>query len=268
MADVAVVAEAGVRWAGRLASPVTSPLGEELRSLGTRLAIPRPRGGKPPLDVRGLPVLLVGGMGSTPQGLRPLEEWLTWLGARPAISPVAYGIDCGERTAAKVADALARHTDATGERCLVIAHSRGGQFARGVTVRHPDLVRGLVTMGSPINRLIGVQPLVRMQVVLLGLAGTLGVPGLVRAACLWGSCCRALRDDIAGPFPAHIPYLSLYSRDDRVVDWRSSLDPAARHREVATTHSGLLTASAAFDALADELRRLVPAQPVTRPNAA
>jgi pimeloyl-ACP methyl ester carboxylesterase len=131
-----------------------------------------------------------------------------------------------------VEHALARHTDAIGEQAVIIAHSRGGQFARPVAVRRPELVRGLITLGSPLTRLPGARPPVLLKVLGLGVVGSLGVPGLLRVSCLWGECCRPLRNDLMDLFPSDVPFLSVFSRHDEVVPWESSLDPAARHREI------------------------------------
>ncbi len=72
----------------------------------------------PPFDAGGLPVLLVGGLASTPQSLLPLHDWLERLNFRPAIAPVRYGVDCGERTAVRVAEALPSWRTRTGAAVL------------------------------------------------------------------------------------------------------------------------------------------------------
>lgn len=208
-------------------------------------------------DAGGLPVLLVGGMASTPQTLLPLHDWLLRRNARPAIAPIRFGIDCGERTAGRVAVALEGLVQATGRPAVIVAHSRGGHFARAVAVRRPDLVAGLMTLGSPVNRMLGIHPVLRAEAVVLGLFGSLGVPGLMRVACLYGECCRRLRADLFAPFPPAVPFLSIYSRVDRLVDWRSCVTPEARHREVATTHAGLVSAPVALAAVGEELERLL-----------
>jgi hypothetical protein len=94
-------------------------------------------------------------------------------------------------------------------------------------------------------------------VAVLGLAGSLGIPGLMRVECLRGECCAGFRTDLHGPFPGEVSFLSVYSPLDQVVDWRSALDPAARHRSVATTHSGLLWSPESISAVADEIRILL-----------
>jgi hypothetical protein len=107
--------------------------------------------------------------------------------------------------------------------------------------------------------MLGVHPLVLAELWAIGLIGALGVPGLMRPSCRYGTCCRRLREDLIAPFPTQVPFVSIYSRDDRIVDWRSCLDPDARHREVRTTHGGLLCSTAALTVVAEELHRVLEA---------
>lgn len=211
----------------------------------------------PPYDMGGVPVLVVGGLACHPNLLRPMADWLHRLGARCLLVPVRYGIGCGEAITGAVEQALERHVEETGERAVVIGHSRGGQFARALAVRRPELHRGVITLGSPLNRMLGVYPAVKAQVAVLGLAGTLGVPGLLRAGCLWGNCCRQLRADLAGPFPDTVPFVSMFSRSDERVDWRASLDPAADHVEVSATHTGLVCSPDSLATIAVQLHEIV-----------
>ncbi|HEX2299149.1 MAG TPA: alpha/beta hydrolase [Pseudonocardiaceae bacterium] len=168
---------------------------------------------------------------------------------------------CGQQGAIAVEEALTRHVTETGEAAVIIAHSRGGQFGRTVAVRRPELVRGLITLGSPLVRLLGAHPLVLLKVFGLGVVGSLGAPGLFRASCLWGECCRLLREDLSGPFPDDVPFLSVFSYQDEVVLWQASLDPAARHQELSSTHRGLVASPAAFQLLAQELTALADQRP-------
>ena len=91
----------------------------------------------------------------------------------------------------------------------------------------------------------------------LGLAGSLGVPGLMKAGCLWGECCARFRTDLQRPFPSEIPFLSVYSPHDQVVDWRSTIDPAARHRSVTTTHAGMLWSPEILSVITEEIRTVL-----------
>lgn len=210
---------------------------------------------EPSLDAAGLPVVLVGGLlTATPVLLGVLREWLDRMGCRTVIAPTGLGVGCGEASTRIVAATVRDFGAACGAPPVVIAYSRGGQFARAVAVRHPELVRSLITLGSPLTDLTGVHPLLRLQVLALGAAGTLGVPRLLRAGCLWGGCCRTLRADIAGPFPARVPFLSVYSRLDEMVNWQASRDVGARYHEVTTSHGGLVADPDVFAAISTELR--------------
>lgn len=213
----------------------------------------------PPVTTQGLPVVLVGGLlTATPVLMGVLKAWLDRLGCRTIIAPTGLGAACGEDSTAVLTSTLRDFTDATGEPPVVIAYSRGGQFARATAVRHPELVRSLITLGSPLRAdLAEIHPLLRLQVYALGTIGTLGVPGLLRASCLWGTCCTQLRTDVTGPFPTAVPFVSIYSRADDMVGWRASLDPAARHHEVNTTHGGLVTDPDVFVTIAAELGALL-----------
>jgi pimeloyl-ACP methyl ester carboxylesterase len=192
-------------------------------------------------------------MGSTPPLLRPLRDLLERLNCRVSVPSVRLGVGCGEVTTLTVEDALVRLVEATSEHAVVIGHSRGGQFARTIAVRRPDLVRGLITLGSPLTRMFAVHPLLRVPVAALSVAGALGVPGLLRPTCLWGRCCARLRAELAGPFPESVRFLSMYSRADSIVDWSSTQDPAARHHEVHTSHGGLIWDPTSLAAIVDEL---------------
>ena len=56
-------------------------------------------------------------------------------------------LDRGLHAAGGAARAASR--EAAGERVAIIGQSRGGIFARVLAVRRPDLVSGIVTLGSP-----------------------------------------------------------------------------------------------------------------------
>jgi pimeloyl-ACP methyl ester carboxylesterase len=250
------------------------PFAGDARALVRRNEVRRhPVWSEPPLEVSGLPVLLVGGMLTAPPVmLSVMQDWLRQLGAEPVIAPTRLGVSCGEDGARAVSDWINRLADKSGQRPAVIAYSRGGQFARAATVRNPGLVRSLITLGSPLAHLVGVHPLLRLEIYALGVAGTLGFPGLFRAQCLWGECCRQLREEIAGPFPDSIPFLSVYSRSDEMVAWQSCLDPASRPHEVTSSHGGLVADPAVFSIIAAELRAVLAGQahllaPAAEPGA-
>ncbi|GAF46465.1 alpha/beta hydrolase family protein [Rhodococcus wratislaviensis] len=180
--------------ADRFANALHVPLYDETRALGQRQrAHDLVRSTVPPVDAGGLPVLLVGGLLSRSWLLKPLSEWFGLLNCRPAVAPVGFGVDCGERNTVRVLGALEELVLGAGRPALIVAHSRRGQFARACALRRPDLVHALITLGSPLNGLVGgIHPLVKAEAAAFGVAGTLGAPGLMRYGCLHGRCCRTL----------------------------------------------------------------------------
>ena len=216
----------------------------------------------PPASGATQPVVLVGGMASTPATQLPMRRWLEAAGHPVSAAPVRMGLGCGEQTTLSVLRTLQESAEQHGRPAAIIAHSRGGQYARVATVRRPDLVDRLVTLGSPLTQLLGVHRLLQAECVLIGLAGTAGIGGVFGAGCLWGRCCRRMRQELIGPFP-EVPFLSIYSRNDQVVRWSSCLDAAARHAEVDSSHGGLLGSEPVYRLLREELDRRAVSAPAT-----
>jgi pimeloyl-ACP methyl ester carboxylesterase len=143
----------------------------------------------------------------------------------------------------------------------VIGQSRGGSLAKVLGRRRPDLVTGVVTLGSPQLDPLAVHPLVRLQVEAVGALGSLGAPGLFRRSCLNGDCCADFWQQLAGPLPAGVGFVSVYSKSDGVVDWRACLDPSADEQvEIASSHLGMAVSPAAWTAVAGALDRFARAE--------
>jgi triacylglycerol lipase len=197
----------------------------------------------------GTPVLLVGGFGAPECVLRRLVSWLEQLGYVVEIAQLRHGLDCGERSAESLEKQLASFAGDQGRPVLMIAHSRGGQFARVVGVRRPDLVAGLITLGTPFEVFALRRP-VRIQAALIGIAGTLGVPNLVSFNCLRGACCAVFRRDLSRPWPAGVPLTCVFSPVDRTVRPETCVDPAAECISVPHGHVAMLASPASYRAIA------------------
>ena len=122
-----------------------------------------------------------------------------------------------------------------------------------LAVRRPDLVGGIVTLGSPQLDPFAIHPLVLLQVGIVGALGTLGVPGLFTQSCWRGECCSQFGEHLSGPFPADVRSVSVYSKSDGVVKWQACLDPAAEHVEVGASHCGMAVSAPVYRAIADVL---------------
>ena len=183
----------------------------------------------------GLPVLLIPGFLAGDASLEPLARHLSASGYRPLPAGMQRNVDCSERAVARLAERLR----ALGEPVAVVGHSRGGMLAHVLARRHPELVTGVVTIGAPRRDPLALHPAVLAPALSLGIAGSLGVGGLVRYSCAFGRCCDSFRRDLAARADPRLPYLAVYSRRDGIVDWRACLDPSGRHVEVRSTHCGM-----------------------------
>jgi triacylglycerol lipase len=207
-------------------------------------------------DGRGRPVMLIPGFLAGDASLGPMGAWLKRAGYRPARAGMRANVGCSGAMMARLEERLDRVVEEQGMRAVLIGQSRGGALAKVLAVRRPDLACGLVTLGSPQVDPLAVHPLVRLQVQAVGALGTLGAPGLFRRSCIDGDCCAAFWEELAGPLPAGIGSVSVYSKSDGIVDWRACLDPHAdEHVEIGASHVGMAVSPAAWRAVASALDR-------------
>jgi pimeloyl-ACP methyl ester carboxylesterase len=204
----------------------------------------------------GSPVLLIPGYLAGDRSLAPLAGWLREIGYSPEPAAISANVDCATRTADRLILRLEAIAEAHGKPALVVGHSLGGLLGRVLALRRPELVRGVICLGSPLLELQNVNPLVWATVRLMGALGGLGVPGILSHTCLTGDCCAESRQLVAAPFPAQIGFVSVYSRSDGVVDWRTCLDPWAEHVEIESSHVGMAVNAGVYRLLADRLAAL------------
>jgi triacylglycerol lipase len=204
----------------------------------------------------GQPVVLVPGYMSGDRSLAPLATWLERLGYTPYYGGISANVDCATRTADRLARRITAIGELHGDRVLIVGHSLGGALGRLVATRHPELVRGVVCLGSPLVTLDQVHPLVWASARLMGALGDLGVPGVHTRGCLSGDCCAESRQLLRSPFPADVGFVSIYSRSDGIVDWRACLDPDAEQVEVQSSHIGMALNPGVHRVLAERLANL------------
>jgi pimeloyl-ACP methyl ester carboxylesterase len=200
----------------------------------------------------GQPVLLLPGYMAGDNSLGMMTTWLRRQGMRPHRAGIRLNVGCSARTVDSLVTRLEQIADAEGP-VAIVGQSRGGLFARVLAVRRPELVRGIVTLGSAHLDPLAVHPLVRLQIGLVGLLGTLGAPGLFSASCLRRECCADVSTELAGPFPEGVRFVSLYSRSDGIIDWRTCLDPAAQCVEIDSSHCGMSAHPHAYREIAKAL---------------
>ena len=216
-------------------------------------------------DGRGQPVLLIPGFMAGDGSLALMANWLRRTGHRPSRAGMLANVDCSGAAVERLEKRLEKLVREQGSRAAIVGQSRGGGLAKVLASRRPELVAGIVTLGSPQADPLAVHPLVRAQVRAVARLGSLGAPGLFKSSCLDGDCCIDFWERQRGGLPRGVGFVSVYSKSDGVVDWRACLDPAAdRLVEVRTSHCGMAVHPSVWRAVADalsEFRRSDARQP-------
>ena len=218
-------------------------------------------------DGRGRPVLLIPGFLAGDGSLSMMAGWLKRTGYRPSRAGIVSNVNCAGVLLPRLEKRLERLVDLQGKRAAVVGQSRGGTLAKVLARRRPDLVSGVVALGSPQVDPLAVHPLVRLQVEAVGRLGSLGAPGLFKRSCIKGDCCASFWEDLAGPLAAGIPLVAVYSKSDGVVDWHSCLDPHATDLvEIRASHCGMAVSRSAWRVVAEALESFEDADARRRPQ--
>ena len=203
--------------------------------------------------MNGAPVLLVPGLWAGDYTMVPLARSLRRRGHPTVAARIGINIGCTtelvERLEQRLIEARKRH----GRAAIIVGWSRGGTLGKLVTMRRPDLVAALVTLGSPNVDPMAVSRMVRLQIGMLSRLNAWGVRRVLGDDCIRGECADSMRTLLDAPFPAHIPYVSVYSKRDGVVDWRACCDPSAELVEVQATHFQLGTDPRVLRMVADRV---------------
>jgi triacylglycerol lipase len=212
-------------------------------------------------DGRGRPALLVPGFMAGDGSLALMADWLRRSGFRPTRAGMRANVGCAGAGLPALEERLERVVSEQGKRAVIIGQSRGGSQAKVLAVRRPDLVCGLVTLGSPHVDPLAVHPVVRLSVEAVSRLGSLGAPGLFKRDCLEGECCASFWKSLAAPLAPEVGFAAVYSRSDGIVDWRACLDPSAdEHVEISASHCGMAVSPAAWKAVAEAVDRFAQSE--------
>jgi len=157
--------------------------------------------------------------------------------------PAYDSVDISERQ-------LFELSERAGQPVTLIGHSRGGQFARILAVRHPALVEQVVALGAPLNVKYPPFFVVKLPAELLDRLWRKGLFGPV-----YPDREDAVDNDRYRCFPNSVDFVSIFSKTDGIVDWRFSADPAAAHIEIDSTHRAMWGSVEGIKAIATALRR-------------
>ncbi len=188
---------------------------------------------------KGEPVIVLPGFGASNISTVPLRRYLTWLNYE------VHGWDLGRNTGnvreflPQVADQVRQIYARSGCPVNIVGWSLGGVIAREVAREHPEIVRQVITMGSPV-------------------VGGAKYTSMGRLYEQRGVDLDKMEASIAAreSKPISVPVTSIYSKNDGVVGWKASIDkhnPQVEHLEVRTTHLGLGISPDVFKIIAHKL---------------
>jgi len=206
------------------------------------------------------PVLLVPGFLAGDSSLGLMSRTLRQQGFRTYRADIRANVGCTLAAAAQLEERLEELTQRRGSRVRLVGHSLGGMLARGVAARRPDLVAGIVTMGSPMLAPGAHHASLARSVDLLVRLNRAGMRNLMAEDCVAGRCAQESFAQARAALPEGVDFTAIYSRRDGIVDWRACVDPAARAVEVRSSHVGMAFDPAVIAAVSAALR------PAVRPS--
>jgi len=234
-------------------SPDGQPAGRKLRAPSLGLLLAEMRGifelnaslMMSPLLMRapkgdGHPVLALPGFLASDLSMAPLRRYLTELGYDTHAWQMGRNLGGLSRMRAALRERLAAIHASTGRKVSLVGWSLGGVYARDLALHAPEMVRYVMTLGSPFANDVRATNATKLYEMLSG--ETVGDdPEFLKA--------------IAGDLP--MPATSIFSRADGVVNWRTCLlrpSAAAENIEVyLASHVGLGVNPAVLWAVADRL---------------
>ena len=200
------------------------------------------------------PVILVPGFMAGDLTLHAMSRSLRRRGFRTYRAHIHANVGCTRTAADELEARIESIAIKRGSRVHVVGHSLGGMLARGLAVRRPDLISGIVTMGSPMLAPGAHHLLLTASVDLLCRLSSAGVPGLMAADCVAGDCARESFHESREPLPADVSFTAIYSRRDGIVDWRACIDPGAHAVEVTASHTGMALDPRVIEVVTDALQ--------------
>jgi triacylglycerol lipase len=222
-------------------------------------------------DGRGQPVLLIPGFMAGDDSLALMTRWLRRTGHHTSKAGIRFNVGCSGKGMESLEQRLEDLVQRQGQRAAIIGQSRGGSFAKVLAQLRPDLVSGIVTLGSPTCEPLDVHPAVSAGVKAVALLGGLRLPGFFTNDCLGGDCCASFWELHDKPLRRGVGFVAIYSRSDGIVNWRACLDPAAEKQvEIRSSHIGMAVHPGGYRAIGDALaafrKRDARAKPRKRPH--
>jgi len=188
----------------------------------------------------GHPVLALPGFLASDLSMAPMRRYLKQLGYDTYAWKMGRNLGgiASRRNALK--NLLTEIHTTTARKVSIVGWSLGGIYARDLALQSPDMVRSVITLGSPFANDVRATNATRLYEALSGETVEHN---------------SELTQAIAGDLP--VPVTSIYSRTDGIVNWRTSLlrpsDTAENIEVHLASHIGLGVNAAALWAVADRL---------------
>jgi len=188
----------------------------------------------------GHPVLALPGFLAGDLSMAPMRRYLRELGHDTYAWQMGRNTRGVSRTRAALRDRLAAIHSVTTRKVSIVGWSLGGIFARDLALQAPEMVRSVITLGTPFANDVRATNATWLYEAMSGEAVEDN---------------PELRTAIAGDLP--VPATSIYSRTDGIVNWRTCLSRASDTSENIevhlASHIGLGVNPAALWAVADRL---------------
>jgi alpha/beta superfamily hydrolase len=191
----------------------------------------------------GEPVLILPGYGTGDGSTTILKAYLRLLGYR------ARGWGLG-RNKGELVDLLPRvlkrvasFSRRSEQKVALIGWSFGGYLARELARERPELIRHVITLGTPV----------------IGGPKYTSVAAIYRARGMDLDSIAAEVDQRNRSSSLQVPVTAIYSRADAIVAWQACIDrqtPDIEHVEVTTTHFGLGFSPEVFKIIAQRLAQV------------
>jgi pimeloyl-ACP methyl ester carboxylesterase len=187
------------------------------------------------------PVLVFPGFLASSRSTQPLRQYLADLGYRSHRWKLGYNMGYSYKLHYGMRDRVTRLVERYGERISLIGWSLGGVYARELAREMPDIVRQVITLGSPFR----------------GHPSSSNVYKIFNmfSEVPYEKMPYAFLENMAHPPP--VPTTAMYTRGDGVVAWQSTVELSDRYDveniHVGGAHMGLGFNPRVLFALADRL---------------
>jgi triacylglycerol lipase len=158
-----------------------------------------PRPGRPDAAERELPVLLIPAFMAGDATLHRLAARLRQNGYRTFGSGMRANIGCAQAAGEALEHRLQTIVHRTEHPAAVVGHSLGGLLAKTLAHRRPDLVAGIVTLGSPLLAPAAIHQLLKWELILCHHLNRWGLDTLISADCTSGDCAQTSWQQLTEP---------------------------------------------------------------------